>query len=352
MGKFKVSSKKAGLAPGSVVATSKSDGHPASMNFYVYNKNDLVEKTIKNAKDIPEFNKENVNWLCVQGVHDTVFLEELGKKLGLHPLLLEDVANVNQRPKFENYGPHDFVVMRYLHFDEKDSEIKSEQVTFVLADEYVLSFEENHSDLFRVIVERIKNGKGKIRKQTPDYLLYTLMDLTVDNYFKVLERIGEKIEELDDQLATEPTQETMRNLHKLKRELIFFRKSVWPLREVIRSLQAEGHPIVEDENQIYLRDLHDHLMQVIDITETYRDILGEMLDVYLSTISNKLNEVMKVLTIISTIFIPVTFVASIYGMNFEYMPELHDPNGYWYIMTLMAIIIGVMVIYFKKRKWL
>lgn len=352
MSKFKSSSKKAGLAPGTIIHTGQNNKLPVLINLTIYNEEKIVQKAIEKIEEIPVFKKEFVNWLDVQGVHDSKLLEELGRKFGLHPLLLEDVANTIQRPKFESFAQHDFVVISNLYYDENANEVKSEQVTFVLGDEYVLSFQEKQGNLFKPIFLRIQTSKGKIRKQPPDFLLYSLMDLIVDNYFVVLEKLGEKIEELDEELTSTPTQETMRTLHKLKREIIYVRKAVWPFREVIRSLQVEDHPLVEEETQVYLRDLHDHVMQVIDVTETYRDLLAEMLDVYLSTISNRLNEVMKVLTIISTIFIPITFIASVYGMNFKYMPELDDPMGYWYALIIMMVVVAIMLLYFKRRKWL
>lgn len=291
-------SKKLGLAPGTIVHLGQDYSHEIKILLTTYNEKEYEEKHVGTLEECFPIKKTNVvTWIHIDGIHDIKIIEQLGKLLDLHPLLLEDVANSNQIAKFESFDDHDYLVAKHLYYNSTSNEVKSEQISLILGDNYLVSFTEKPIEIFNPIRERIRNGKGKIRRQTPDYLLYTLMDAIVDNYFVLLEQLGEKIEELDEELVSGPSQETMKSMHRLKREVVAVRRAVWPLREVVRSLQAEDHPLVEDSTQIYLRDLLDHVIQVIDIIETYRDLLSEMLDVYLSTLSNKVSEVMKVLTI-------------------------------------------------------
>jgi len=239
-----------------------------------------------------------------------------------------------------------------LHYDEEDDETKTEQVSLVLSSKYVLSFQEDEGDVFDPIRERIRTDRGRIRKMGVDYLAYSLIDAIVDNYFMVLEKIGEKIEDIEDELVKNPTPEVLHTIHRFKRELIFLRKSVWPLREVISRLERWESPLIDKSIDIYLRDVYDHTIQVIDALETFRDMLSGMLDIYLSSVSNRMNEVMKVLTIIATIFIPLTLVTGIYGMNFRYMPELESPWGYPLAYAVMLAISAVMLVYFRRKRWL
>jgi magnesium transporter len=260
--------------------------------------------------------------------------------------------NTGQRPKMEDFGDYLFIVLKMLHYDEKKDETKTEQVSLVLSSKYVLSFQEDEGDVFDSIRERIRTDRGSIRKRRADYLAYSLIDAIVDNYFMVLEKIGEKIEDIEDELIKNPTPAVLQTIHHLKRELIFLRKSVWPLREVISRLERWESPLIDKSIDIYLRDVYDHTIQVIDSLETFRDTLSGMLDIYLSSVSNRMNEVMKVLTIIATIFIPLTLIAGIYGMNFRYMPELESPWGYPMVYVVMLAVCAVMLVYFRRKKWL
>lgn len=310
----------------------------------------------KEAKDVEECfpfrDKPTVTWINIDGVDRVDVIEKLGKHFNLHPLALEDIVNTGQRPKMEDFLDYILLVLKMLYYDEKEGEFKAEQISLILGPNWVISFQENEGDVFDPIRERIRSDKGRIRKMGADYLVYALMDAIVDNYFIILEKIGENIEEIEDNLVTNPAPETLQALHILKRQMIFLRKSVWPLREVISRLERWESQLVNKSTDIYLRDLYDHTIQVIDAIETFRDMLSGMLDIYLSSVSNRMNEVMKVLTIIATIFIPLTLVAGLYGMNFKFMPELEWPWGYPFVLLVMFAIGILMVIYFRKKKWL
>jgi len=239
-----------------------------------------------------------------------------------------------------------------LSYDDRSREVSAEQISLVLSQNHVISLQERKGDVFNPVRERIRNSRGIIRRMGTDYLAYALIDSIVDNYFLILEKLGEKIEFLEDELVTNPTIETLQKIHELKRDMIFLRKSVWPLREVISKLERGGSQLVKESTFIYFRDVYDHTIQVIDAIETYRDMLSGMLDIYLSSISNRMNEVMKVLTIIATIFIPLTLIAGVYGMNFRYMPELESQLGYPLVLLSMLAVSILMLIYFRKKKWL
>ncbi len=311
------------------------------------------EKHVETIEEVFQFSDTSTaTWINLDGIHQLDIIEKLGKHFKIHPLVLEDVVNTGQRPKMEDFGDYLFIVLKMLHYDEEKNETRTEQVSLILSSKFVLSFQENEGDVFDPIRERIRSDRGRIRKMGADYLAYSLIDAIVDNYFMVLEKIGEKIEDIEDDLVKNPTPEVLHMIHSLKRELIFLRKSVWPLREVISRLERWESPLIDKSIDIYLRDVYDHTIQVIDALETFRDMLSGMLDIYLSSVSNRMNEVMKVLTIIATIFIPLTLIAGIYGMNFKYMPELESPWGYPMVYMIMLAIGAVMMIYFRRKKWL
>ena len=266
--------------------------------------------------------------------------------------MLEDIANTGQRPKIDDFDEYIFVVLRMLSFDVKENETKTEQVSIIFGRGFVISFQEMEGDVFDTIRDRLRNNKGRIRKMDSDYLAYALIDAVVDNYFIILEKLGETIEEIEDKLVTNPSTETLRTIHDLKREMIFLRKSVWPLREVISRMERSESALINKSTCVYLRDVYDHTIQVMDSVETFRDMLSGMLDIYLSSVSNRMNEVMKVLTVIATIFIPLTFLAGIYGMNFRHMPELELTWSYPAILILMFTVAILMVIYFRRKKWI
>jgi len=346
-------SQKAGLPPGTIVHVGEKRRERVKLSVINYDGVNFQEKEVNNVEEAFSLrNKSSVTWLNIDGVHQPEIIEQVGKNFGMHPLVLEDIANTGQRPKMEDFDEYIFVVLRMLRFDEKENETKTEQISVVLGRDFVVSFQEMEGDVFDAIRERLRNNKGRIRKMGADYLAYSLIDAVVDNYFMILENLGETIEDIEDKLVTNPTSETLRTIHDLKREMVFLRKSVWPLREVINRLERSESPLINKSTFVYLRDVYDHTIQVIDAVETFRDMLSGMLDIYLSSVSNRMNEVMKVLTVIATIFIPLTFVAGIYGMNFRYMPELEQVWSYPAVLTLMLIVALLMVVYFRRKKWI
>ena len=252
----------------------------------------------------------------------------------------------------EEYEGYIFLITKMLSYDEVEDKLRTEQFSLILGPNYIITFQEEVGDVFEMVRERLRKGKGRIRKLPPDYLAYALIDAVVDHYFLVLEKIGERVESLEEELVTNPNPETLQTIHHLKRELIFLRKSVWPMRELIGGLERGESSLVGEKTTVFLRDVYDHTIQVIDTVETLRDIVSGMLDVYLSSLSNKMNEVMKVLTIIATIFIPLTFIAGIYGMNFEFMPELKWHWGYPIVWVIIIAIAVIMLFYFRRKRWL
>ncbi len=351
---IKKRSNKSGLPPGTLVHIGEKKTGKVRITILDYDGSQFEEKEAETIQEcFPFKDKPTTTWINIEGLHEIDIIENIGNHFNLHPLLLEDIVNTEQRPKMEDYGEHIFIVLKMLSHDVKANRIKSEQVSLVLGTNYIISFQEGiEGDVFETVRERIRNGKGRIRKMGADYLAYSLMDAIVDHYFFILEKLGERIEDIEDELVTNPSQETLRTIHHLKREMISLRKSVWPLREVLGCLERGESSLIQITTRVYLRDVYDHTIQIIDTMETYRDTLSGILDIYLSSISNRMNEIMKVLTIIATIFIPLTFIVGIYGMNFEHMPELKWRVGYFIVWGIMAIVALGMLFYFRKRKWL
>lgn len=350
---IKKRSKKAGLPPGTLVHIGEKKAEEIKITILDYDETQFQEKFSKTFDECFIFrDKSTVRWINVDGIHHIETLEKLGDCFGIHPLTLEDVLNTDQRPKIEDFGDYLYIVLNMFSHNDKSNEILKEQISLILGPNFVLSFQEKEGDVFNPIRERIRSGKGRIRKMGADYLVYALLDAIVDNYFIILEKIGEQIEFLEEKLVINPVPETLNIIHKLKREMLFFRKSVWPLREVISVLERGESPLIKGSTKIYLRDVYDHNIQIIDTIETLREMLSGMLDIYLTGISNRLNAVMKVLTIIATIFMPLTFIAGVYGMNFKFMPELEWRWGYPLILLVMIAIGILMLFYFKRKKWL
>ena len=346
-------SKTAGLVPGTLVHIGQSRQDKPRISVIDYNEEQFQEKEIKLIEEcFPFKDKPSVTWINIDGIHEVDIIEKIGNHFGLHPLILEDIVNTGQRPKLEDFEDYIFVVLKMLYFDEKEKEIKAEQVSLILGANFVISFQERPGDVFDVIRERIRNSKGRIRKMSSDYLAYALLDAVVDNYFAILERLGDKIEDMESELVGNPNQKILQAIHHLKGDVIFLRKSVWPLREVVSGLERGESKLIKKPTRVFFRDVYDHTIQVIDNVETSRDMVSGMLDIYLSSISNRMNEVMKVLTIFAAIFIPLTFIAGIYGMNFQYMPELNWRWGYFVVLAFMASAAIIMLFFFKKKKWI
>ena len=350
---IKKRSSKAGLPPGTLVHVGEKKVESVKITFIDYDEQSFQEKQVPSIeecltlKDTP-----TVSWINIDGLHDIDLLEKLGKGFELHPLILEDILSTGQRPKFEDYEKYIFIVLKMLSLSEENQSVEVEQVSLILGPNYVISFQERIGDVFENIRDRIRNAKGRVRKMGPDYLAYALIDAVVDNYFVILEKFGEKIEAMEEEVVVDPTEKTVQQIHSLKREMIALRKSIWPLRELIAGLQKSESSLIKETTDVYLRDVYDHTIQIIDTIESFRDMVSGLLDIYLSSLSNKMNAVMKVLTIIATLFIPLTFVAGIYGMNFEYMPELKLKWGYGAIWLVMITIAVIMLFYFRRKKWL
>ncbi len=347
--------KPVGASPGSVIYVGGGKPHPVAISCIRFGPERFNEITLASvvASDFRSPPEEQlVTWIDVDGVHDTTILEQFGKALDLHPLVLEDIVNTSQRPKLEDFDTYIFVALKMITYDRRQRTVSSEHVSLILGENYVLSFQEDPGDVFEPVRNRIRTGKGRIRRSGADYLFYALLDAVVDYYFEVLEQLGDDIEDLEQEVVERATVATLREVHNFKREMILLRRSVWPVREAVNGLVRDESNLVSDATRLFLRDLYDHTIQVIDTVETFRDILSGLLDVYLSSISNRMNEIMKVLTIMSSIFIPLTFIVGVYGMNFKYMPELEWSFGYpsvWIVMLLSALgLLGL----FRKKGWL
>ena len=350
---IKERSKKAGMPPGSLVHIGEKKSERIRITVCEYDSQHFQERELGNLEECFRFQEEPmVTWVHVEGVHHVETLEKVGTCLQLHPLVLEDILNTDQRPKMEDYGKDLFIVLKMLAYDEKTGQIAAEQISLVLRSHAVISFQERGGEGFAPVRERIRNGKGRLRKMGADYLAYALLDFTVDHYFYILERLGERIELLEEKLVTDPTTPTLQKIQNLKREMIFLRRWVWPLREVVNGLERGESAWVREATRVYLRDVYDHTIQVIDTIEIFREMLSGMVDIYLSSLNNRMNAVMKVLTIIATIFMPLTFLAGVYGMNFKYMPELEWPWGYPLVLAVMAGVGAIMLIVFRRKGWL
>lgn len=349
----KIASKKAGLSPGTLIHIGEKKIEKVKITLIDYDSKNLQEKELEHVEESFPFKDEPTDtWLNITGLHDIEIIEKIGKYFNIHPLVMEDILNTGQRPKLEDFEDYLYIVFKMLFYDQDENMVKSEQISIILSKNYLISFQEIEGDVFNPLRERIRKGKGRIRKMGSDYLAYALIDATVDQYFMILEKFGEEIESLEEELLVNPTSETLQTIHNMKREMIYLRKNIWPMREIAGGLRKGESDFISDAAGIFFADIYDHVIQVIDTIESFRDILTGMLDLYLSTISNKMNEVMKVLTIIATLFIPLTFIAGVYGMNFKYMPELEWRWGYLGIWILMGLVIISLVYYFKKKKWI
>jgi magnesium transporter len=345
--------KKVDLPPGMLIHTGEKKTENTRITVTDYDEKEFQEREIKTIEEsFPFKGKPTVTWINVDGVHDTEIISKIGKHFDLHPLTLEDILNTEQRPKMEDFEDYLFIVLRMLYYDEKEDKTQAEQVSLILSSNFVISFQERKGDVFDPIRERIRTGRGRIRKMGSDYLTYSLMDTIIDNYFIIPEKLGEKIEAMEEELLTDPTPETLQRIQHFKREMILLRRSIWPLREIVSLLEKAESALIHEPTRIYLRDIYDHTIQVIDAIETSRDVLSGMLDIYLSSISHRMNQVMKVLTIIATIFIPLTFIVGIYGMNFKYIPELGWKWGYPLVLLVMLGVGISMIIYFRRKRWL
>lgn len=327
---------------------------PANLNIRItmiqYNEETFIEEQFTDVESCRKAVKEGMlRWINVDGVHNIEIIAEFGHWFSIHPLTLEDITHIDSRPKFEEYARYAVALLKMLYYD---THVRSEHLCILMFQDSVLSFQEPRGgDAFDIVRARLREAKGRVRKMGPDYLAYALIDAVVDHYFVVLEKLGEKIEALDEEVLYHPSRSVLLQLHDLKKENMIIRKMMWPVREMIFNMIRSDTDLISETNTLYLRDVHDHINKVSDTVEQYRESLAGIMEIYLSYNSNKLNEVMKALTTISAIFIPVTFIAGIYGMNFDFMPELKSPYGYWITLGVMGIIMVSMAIYFKRKKW-
>ncbi|MDF1614142.1 magnesium/cobalt transporter CorA [Desulfurivibrio dismutans] len=351
---------KAGLPPGTTIHVGERKTEQVTISLLDYDREGCRTVAVEAVEECGIYrDRPGITWINVDGLHQVDVIEKICACFKLHPLTVEDICNTTQRPKLDIFDDYLFLVVRMQTYNPANRSLEADQVSLILGENFLLSFREKPSEIFNGVRGRIIGGKGKIRTMGPDYLAYALLDAVVDDYFQALEHLGEEIENLEEEVINAPQRETVEKIHRLKRELILLRKSVWPLREVLNSLLRHDETgLVSGDIAIYLKDLYDHTIQVIDTVETYRDLTAGLLDIYLSSLSNRMNETMKVLTMFATIFIPLTFVAGVYGMNFDpeaspwNMPELSWPLGYPLALALMAVVAGGMLFYFRRKNWL
>lgn len=340
------------LSPGTVAYTGKKTSLQTHLDIIDYSKEfyDRFEST--SVEDAFRYDDaSHITWINVNGLSDTEVIVALGNHFELHPLIQEDIVTIHQRPKIDEYEEYLFIVFKMLHYSE-DERLTTEHISMVMGKDYVLTFQEAEGDVFTELRERLAHGRGRVRGAGADYLMFSILDAVVDNYFTVLEFLSNKVEILEDKLFDNKEDENItEEIQELKKEVLKIRRSVQPLREVINRLEKIEHPLIAEKTNKYIRDLYDHIIQVNENVEIYRDMIWGLMDMYMTTISNKMNEVMKVLTIMASIFIPLTFLAGIYGMNFDNMPELHYENGYFYLLGFMVVVFLGMIWYFKRKNW-
>ena len=349
-----------GTAPGTLGAPQEKRVEEVSIRLLRWVGEEIEERVLDGATDLAAYAPSadaaaepgTVTWIDVVGLHDFDLISEIGRTFGLHPLALEDVVNTGQRPKAEEYDGHLFCILRHFHLDTDNHRLTPEQISLFLLPGLVITFQEIEGDAFEPVRERVRRGAGRLHKRGADYLSYALIDALVDRFFPLLEALGERIENLEEELIDDPSSDSLDTIYELRRDLLHLRRTAWPKREMILSLQRDDSVLISEETRAFLRDAYDHAVEVMEVLETYRELAASMLDVYLSSVSHRMNEVMKVLTIIATLFIPLTFIAGIYGMNFQNMPELSWPWGYPVALGLMALIALALLYYFRRKDWL
>ena len=350
---IKKTPKKAGTSPGTLVHVGERKQDRTHVTVMDYAVDRLTEDQPRDIETVFPLKEEpSTTWINVDGVHDMALIEKLGHHFMIHPLTLEDTVNTTHRPKLEEFDAYLYVVLKMLDYDAEREKIRSEQVSLMIGPNFLISFQEQEGDVFNAVRERIRKGRGRIRQGGSDYLAYALIDCVVDHYFLVLEQLGERIESLESQLYENSGPDLLHDIFRLKQEMIYLRKQVWPLREPLSHILKIDSSLIKDASRVFFADVYDHLVQGIDVIESLRDVLSGLQDLHISITGHRMNEIMKVLTIIATIFIPITFVAGIYGMNFEVMPELKWRWGYFAVWGFFGAIIAGMLVYFKRRRWI
>ncbi|MEZ4796524.1 MAG: magnesium/cobalt transporter CorA [Flavobacteriaceae bacterium] len=349
----KIQNKKVGLAPGSMVYTGKKAEQKLFIESFNYNKESYQEKELKNVEEAFGFKISSpISWINLNGLSHVTEIEKIGNHYGIHPLVLEDIVNTAQRPKIDEYGDYLFIVLKMLYYDDNET-IVSEQVSLILGKSYVITFQEAEGDVFNTVRDRIRHGRGRIRSMEADYLLYALLDAIIDHYFIIIETLGNKIEDLESDVFNGIQDDNItKQIQDLKREILRVRRAIYPLREVISRIERHESSLIKEKTMTFFRDIYDHIIQVSENIDIYREMVWSLMDMYMTTISNKMNEVMKVLTIMASIFIPLTFIAGVYGMNFEYIPELKYKYSYFIIWGIFVAMVIAMIIYFRRKRWL
>lgn len=349
----KLRSRKTGMAPGSLVHVGEIKTKKPTISIFEYDAKSLTESTLDSSEAAAlAMPTKGKLWLNVHGLHDPDLMKQLGETFKLHPLTMEDILNTTQRPKVDSYDDYLFIVTRFFYYDERRMAINSEQISLVLGKNFVLSFQERATGSFEPIRERLRTDRGHIRNLGADYLAYALLDMVVDRYFEVLEKMGEDCETLEEALLHKSNNKLLKNIHQLKRSSMELRRAVWPLREVINTLVRNDDKFFTANTVLYLRDVYDHIVHFIESLESIRDMLGGMMDIYLSSISNRVNMEVRALTVVTMLFMPATLISGIFGMNFDVMPWLKHPNGFWFALGLMGFIATVMTLIFWRRQWL
>lgn len=347
--------QKLGLPAGSLIYIGDKDKLQAHVDVTVidFNENHLSEFCPTNITELVKFkNQETVTWINIDGIHDVDFIKQAGEIFELHPLLLEDILNPDHRPKIEEYGDYLHFTMKELKWNSNGKEIESEQISFVLGRGFVISFQEQKGDIFEPIRDRIRHAKGRVRKMKADYLAYALIDIIVDHYFVIIDSIESEIEDLELDVLKSTDEHNIRKIQKLKKDLMILRKSIIPLRESVGNLEKSGSDLIEARTTFFLKDVYDHTLHITDSIETYREMLNSLMELHISGMNNRLNKVMKVLTVISTIFIPLTFIVGVYGMNFDNMPEIHWHYGYYAVWGFMICTVILMLYILRRNKWM
>jgi magnesium transporter len=344
---------KVGLAPGALIHLGERKTEQLAISLLEYGETEITERQFDSLAASQTYQPTlPVLWLNVHGLHEPEVMAEIGRRFKLHPLVLEDILNTDQRPKVDDYGDYLFMVARFFEIDPENNQISSDQVSLILGSNFVLTFQERPSGRFDPVRERLRNDRGQIRKLGADYLAYSLLDTIVDHYFTILENIGERTEELEDTMLERPKPGSLQTVHQLKRETLTLRRSIWPLREVINSLTRADDRFFRPETRPYLRDIYDHTVHAIESLEANRDVIAGMLDIYLSAVSNRVNQEVRALTVVAIIFMPATLISGIFGMNFKVMPLLDWPNGFLVAIGMMATVATTLSIIFWRRRWL
>jgi magnesium transporter len=348
-----LASEKSGLPPGSLVHVGEVHAHEHKISVVNYNNCTVKKHTVKSIEELlPYKTTDTITWVIIDGLKDVSIIDAIGQYFDIHPLVLEDILNTHQRPKFDEFNDYLYIVVKAISLGNEEFNVEYEQISLLILNNFVFTFMEKPDAIFDPILNRLDNDKSQIRNLGSDYLAYMIMDTVVDKYFVLQDTFDELIEAVEDKLLTDPSSETLATIQKIKRELIFLRRTVSPLRELLAAIQRSESPLLNDKTKRYFGDIYDHAIRIIEAMESYRDLIAGMLDIYLSSVSNKMNETMKVLTIFASIFIPLTFIAGVYGMNFEYMPELKWRWSYPALWIFFISISAFLLRFFKKKKWL